>query len=205
MNTTSRLLDASTLCVLKNLRSFRQAERCLQQAEDRLEEVAREAWVAFPFAAEQSLNWWFDGKFKYVMAEVFPNWEGSNFGLLGIGLENLRVDNLVDPGAPGCHAFVFSTFVDKSPKTVANAEMELRLRGLPAPKDFAAVTLKERGYLFRKRLDCLSADSFCSAQGLADHLRAPLTVMVAWLAEVTPIVESFPRNPVSSPAEAGNP
>ena len=176
-------LDQSHRVVLANFGIFRRAQQCVEEITSYVWDVLREIANELPVSADPSAHVAFDTKDGgWLEVRAFPNWGGTEYPLISIGIMNLKViDLLAEDGAEECRAYVYSIPLQDAAQPAARKSLADQLRTLQPPDGFALARPNMHGYLFVKKLEAISADVLCSRPQLKNFFSTPLNELVVWL------------------------
>lgn len=182
-------LDQSHRTLLENIATFRLAERCLADTEvyvkGFLEELVGELGSRYRETATVGF------KVGCLQLDAFPNWRGSECHFVSIGLENIKVANLLaGAGGEPCRAYIWSAYL--STQSNATTPEGARLRSLASSTGFGAS--RRSGYLAEKDLGLLTVDQMMSRDEVRRYFSVPLNHLAGWLDENWAAITSLVGN-----------
>ena len=188
-------LDHSHRTVLENLETFQRAQQCVLEINDYVWAALREVTDELPTSDDPPLKFALD-KGGWLQANTFPNWQGTTFELLSIGIENLGLNDLIaSGGGEGCRAYIYSILLNDPKRAKDQATVSGLLRKLEPPAGFVPAPTHHHGYLFVKQLGALPVESVCSLAKLKSYFSSPLTELAEWLDANSATIASFAKVP----------
>ena len=173
-----KTLDASHRTLLDNFATFERAQLCLKEIEKYLWEVLVEVANELPAGRSPAFEFKLD-KGGWMQANAFPDWQGTSNELIGIGIENFGLGDMIS--GEGCQAYVFCLPLGDTKAHKKYAALSQHLRSLLPPDGFTLAPAQYHGYMFVKSLGSVPVNTFCSRSDLKKYLREPLDTLATWL------------------------
>ena len=167
-------LDQSHRTVLEQLATFRLAQRCFDETEayvlGALQQIRDE--FASLLHGTDTLSF----KEGCLQLDAFPNWQGTEFHFVSVGLEKIKVGNLL--GDEPCRAFIWSAYLHQREGKAPSPDV-CWLRGATRPAGFEVS--RRRGYVAERNLGALTVDQVMNRSEVHRHFREPLADLSRWL------------------------
>ncbi len=171
-------LDHSHRVVLENLAALERAKRCVDEANQYLQDVAREVYTDLSTRYNQFAKWEFNG--SRIETRHIANWRESQRHFVTVGLGQIEAAGIVKGASTSdCQAYVYSDLLQDH-RNDFPADLAF-IRNLPPSVDFCLTPETMTGHVFIKNIGGISAEKFMDRDVLKAFIAAPLTELANWL------------------------